>query len=137
MYHEKSAGFEAEERLSISEQIVNIDPMVALRRGRRLQGLYIKQVFGSLFSAIGKPLAPVASALKRAMYNYRSNLELARLDDRMLSDIGISRAEAVAIATGKQVQDSESKPRGVAAQQGIRSESKLNVPGHFSQSQAA
>lgn len=118
MYHKNPVVFEAEERLSTGEHIVYTDHTAAIMRGRALQGIYLRAVFASLFSAVGASLA-------KAYRAYRSRVELLKLDDRMLADIGISRAEAVAIAHGKRYEDASRRPR---ENEGKR---KLTAPSHF------
>lgn len=118
MYQEKSVVFVAEERLSTGEPIIYTDPTAAIMRGRALQGIFVKQFFGKLFSAIGAKLV-------RGYRAYRSRVELMKLDDRMLADIGISRAEAAAIASGKRYEDESGR--------GSKADEKraIKAPAHF------
>lgn len=119
MFQKKPAMFEAEDRQSTSERVVTSDAtLAAIARGRALQGLYMRQIFKAMFAAIGATLAPAYRA-------YRSRVELMKLDDRMLADIGISRAEAVAIAHGKRYEDESRRPREAEG------ERKLVAPAHF------
>ena len=135
MFHQKNVVFEAVERLSTGEHIVYTDPTAAIMRGRALQGIYIGNLVKSMFSAIATVFAPLTDAVKSSWKHYRSSVELLKLDDRMLSDIGISRAEAVAIATGKRSPVDQTSQRAAAAHNEAP-RGKLKVPAHFRQAAA-
>lgn len=130
MYQEQRVVFEAEERLSNGSPIVYIDHTAAIMRGRALQSLYVKQAFGNLFRAIGSWLRPVTGWMSGKLRDYRSRVDLMKLDDKMLADIGLSRAEAVAIATGKRSAAVENAERAEAKRQPAK------YPAHFRQAAA-
>ncbi|WP_261841431.1 DUF1127 domain-containing protein [Aliamphritea ceti] len=56
------------------------------------------QLLASICERIGRLLILTRGASAACIFNYRSRLQLERLDDDALKDIGVSRADALAEA---------------------------------------
>jgi uncharacterized protein YjiS (DUF1127 family) len=81
---------------SFAKAIDSVDTVAINKAARRMQA----EQFANLFRVIGRGLAGLAAPYKVWREYQNTYAELAQLDDRMLSDIGIARSDIPRVAAG-------------------------------------
>ena len=83
---------------------------------QRIRNRMLFNSIAAFLAAVGRGLALAARPLNALWTRTQIHDELMSMDDRMLADIGISRADVPAVAAGHFQRDSFGAPRLVAEQ---------------------